>query len=109
MQQHLESVLSEVSHIEKDRYNMISHIWNLKYDTNELIYKIEIYSHTDCGCHGEEGWRGMNWKFGISRCKLLCIICIGGLNNKMLFYSTVNYVQYPVMNHNEKEKIHYLC
>ena len=106
MQQHLESVLSEVSHIEKDRYNMKSHIWNLKYDTNELIYKTEIDSHTDCGCNGEEGWRGTNWKFGISRCKLLCILYIGGLNNT---YRTGNYVRYPVMNRNEKEKIHYLC
>ena len=46
MQQHLESILSEVSHIEKDKYNMISHMWNLKYDTNELIYETEVDSHT---------------------------------------------------------------
>ena len=39
-------VLSEVSHIEKDKYNMISHMWNLKYDTNELIYETEVDSHT---------------------------------------------------------------
>ena len=33
-------VLSEVSQIKK--YHMISNMWNLKYDTNELIYKTKI-------------------------------------------------------------------
>ena len=32
-------ILSEVSQKEKDKYNMITDIWNLKYETNELIYK----------------------------------------------------------------------
>lgn len=61
-----------------------------------------------CCCNGEEGWKGMNWKFGISGRKLLYILYIGGLNNKTLLYSAGNCVQYPVMNHNEKEKLHYL-
>ena len=26
---------------DKDKYHMISFMWNLKYDTNELIYKTE--------------------------------------------------------------------
>ena len=34
--------LSEVSQKEKDNY----HMWNLKYDTNELIYKAETDSQT---------------------------------------------------------------
>ena len=29
--------LSELNHKEKNKYHIISHIWNLKYDTNELI------------------------------------------------------------------------
>ena len=33
--------LSEVSKTEKDRYHMTPHMWNLKYDTNELIYETE--------------------------------------------------------------------
>ena len=33
-------ILSEVSQIQK--YHMISNMWNLKYDTNELIYKTKI-------------------------------------------------------------------
>ena len=38
----------------------------------------------------------MDWEFGISRCKLLCI---GWRNN--LLYITGNYTQYPVINNNE--------
>ena len=35
-----------------------TYMWNLKYDTNELIYKTETtHRHREqiCGCHGEEG------------------------------------------------------
>ena len=52
-----------------------------------------------CGCQGgREG--GLDWEFGISRCKLLYIEWI---NNKVLLSSTGNYIQYPVINHNGKE------
>ena len=47
----------------------------------------------------EEGWIG---NCGTSRCKLLYIEWI---NNKVLLYSIGNYIQYPVINHNGKEKI----
>ena len=49
---------------------------------------------------GAEG--GMDWEFGISRCKLL-ILYIEWINNKVLLYSTGSYIQYPVINHNGKE------
>ena len=40
-------MLSEVSQKEKDKHHMISlNMWNLKYDTNELIYKTETDSQT---------------------------------------------------------------
>ena len=39
-------ILSEVSQKEKDKYHMMSHMWTLKYDTNELIYKTETDSQT---------------------------------------------------------------
>ena len=42
----------------------------------------------------------MEWEFGVSRCKLLYIEWI---NNKILLYSTRNYIQYPVVNHNGKD------
>ena len=50
--------------------------------------------------NGEVGGRGMEWEFGISRCKVLSI---GWINNKILPYSTGNYIQYPVINHNGKD------
>ena len=49
---------------------------------------------------GEAGGRGLGWEFGISRCKL---VYIEWINNKVLLYSTGNYIQYPVINHNRKE------
>ena len=48
----------------------------------------------------EEIGGGMEWEVGVSRCKLLYI---GWINSKVLLYSTGNYIQYPVINHNAKE------
>ena len=42
----------------------------------------------------------MDWEFRIGRCKPLYIEWI---NNKVLLYSTRNYIQYLVINHNGKE------
>ena len=42
----------------------------------------------------------MDWEVGVSRCKLLYMEWI---NNKVLLYSTGNYIQYPVINHHGKE------
>ena len=54
-----------------------------------------------CGCQrGGRVGGGMDWEFGISRCKLLHIEWV---NNKVLLYSTGNYIQHPVINHNGKE------
>ena len=41
----------------------------------------------------------MDWEFGVGRCKLSHVEWI----NKVLLYSTGNYIQYPVINHNTKE------
>ena len=41
----------------------------------------------------------MHWAVGISRGKLLSTEWI----NKVLLYSTENYIQYPMLNHNGKE------
>ena len=56
----------------------------------------------------EEGGGGIDWEFGINRCKLLYIEWI---NNKFLLYSTRNYIQYPVINCNGKnrKKNAYIC
>ena len=57
-------ILNEVSQKEKDKYNMISHMWNLKSGKNEPIYKIKIdpwSRRRDFDCQGEGvggGWTG---------------------------------------------------
>ena len=43
---------------------------------------------------------GKDWELAISRCKPSYI---GWINNKILLYSTGDYNQYPVINHNGKE------
>ena len=43
---------------------------------------------------------GKDWEFGISRCKL---VYIEWINSKVRLYSTENYIQYLVINHNEKD------
>ena len=48
----------------------------------------------------ERGQRGMDWELGFSRCKLLYITWI---NNNILLYSTGDYTQYPMVNHNRQE------
>ena len=52
---------------------------------------------------GRGAGEGMEWEAGVSRCKL---VYIEWINNKVLLYSTVNYMQYPVINHDGKE---YIC
>ena len=47
---------------------------------------------------GERVGEDMDWKFWISRCKLAFIEWI----NKVLLYSTGNYIQYHIINCNEK-------
>ena len=48
------------------------------------------------------GGGGTDGEFGTSRYKLLYIGC---LNNKVLLYSTGNYIQYPVINHIGKKAV----
>ena len=51
-----------------------------------------------CGCQGggRGGGGGMDWEFGISRCKLLHLRWI---SNKILLYNTENYIESFVMEH----------
>ena len=68
---------------------------------NEPNYKTETDSQrTDLWLPRGRGQEGKDWQFRISRCKLLYI---GWINNRVLQYSTGNYIQYPVINHNGKE------
>ena len=76
-------------------------MWNLKYSTNEPIYRNRL---TDTErlvvAKGEGCGGGMDWEVGISRCKLLHL---GWISHKVLLYSMGNYIQYPMMNYNGKE------
>ena len=82
-------ILSEVSQKEKGKYH-ITYMWNLKYDTNEPVYKTEADSQTENRLVVVKGKRGMNWEFGVSKCKLLHLEWI---NNKAILYSIGNYIQ----------------
>ena len=42
-----------------------------------------------CGCQGEGGRSGVDWEFGVSRCKLLHFEWI---SNEIVLYSTGNYI-----------------
>ena len=49
----------------------------------------------------------MEWELRVCRFKLSYIECI---SNNILLFSTGNYIQYPVINHNGKEcKKEYVC
>ena len=76
----------------------------LRTKTDSQIQRTDLWLPTGKGSRG-----GQEWEFGTSRGKLLYI---GWINNKVLLYSTGNYIQYPVTNHNgeeyEKEYI-YIC
>ena len=52
------------------------------------------------GRREEGGWERDGVGGWVSRCKLLYIEWI---NNKILLYSTENYIQYAMINHNGKE------
>ena len=49
---------------------------------------------------GKVGRGAIEWEAGVSRRKL---VYRGWINNKVLLYSTGNYIQYPVTNHNGQE------
>ena len=70
---------------------MITYMWNLKYGTNDPIYKAETDSQrTDLWLSRRRGRRtGTVWEFGVSRSKLSNLESI---NNKVLLYSTGNYI-----------------
>ena len=51
-----------------------------------------------CGFQGGSG--GMDWEFEVDRCKLSHLEWI---NNKVLLYSTRNYIRSPVTNHIRQE------
>ena len=77
---------------------MISHMCNLKYGTMYLSTK-EKHSHRHrehiYGCH-REGGSGVNWKFQVSRYKVLHLEWI---SNEVLLYSRGNSIQSLGIDH----------
>ena len=53
----------------------VTYMWNLKYGTNEPIYKTETNSHREqtCGCQVGLKGEGEDWEFGVNGCKLLYV------------------------------------
>ena len=77
-------------------------MWSLKYDTDGLIYGTEtdLQIEQRLTVAKAEGSAGRtDWEFGVSGCKVLYTEWI---NSKILLYSTVSYIQYPVININGK-------
>ena len=74
---------------------MISHIWNLKYGTNANFHRKENHGHEEetRGCWGVGG-SGMDWEFGVNRCKL----------QPMEWISTGSYAWSLVMEHDNVRK-----
>ena len=52
-------ILSQVSQKEKDKYYMVSHMWNLIYSTKETFHSKETHGLEEqtYGCQGEESVR----------------------------------------------------
>ena len=49
-----------------------------------------------------DGWGRMDSECGVNTCKLLCVGWIN--NNKVLLYSTGNYIHYPKRNTSKEHK-----
>ena len=75
-------------------------MWNLKYDTNEPMKTKQNHQHREKtgDCQRWAAGGGMDWESGVSRYKLLYI------EWTLLLHSTENYIQYPTINQNGKEK-----
>ena len=76
---------------------------NIKYGQNEPIYKTETHRHRGQTClwlpRGLGKGMGDRLGSGVSGCKLLHLEWI---NNKVLLYSTGDYIQSPGIDHNGK-------
>ena len=96
-------MLSEVSQKEKEMSQDITYIWNLIYGTNEPFHREENHGlgEQTCCCQEEGGGSGMDWESGVNRGKLLHLEWI---SNEILLYSTGNYIQSLMMEHDNVRK-----
>ena len=97
-------ILCEVSQKEKEKESVVPLICGI-YNTTQMNMSMkqkQPHRHREqiWGCQGGGGWGGMDWKFGVSRCK---VSYIERINNKVLLYGAGNYIQYHVLSDNGKE------
>ena len=79
----------------KGLLKLVFNEWTYLWNGNRLRLREQLH-----GCQWRGGQEGVDWEFWISRCKLSYIEWI---SNKVLLYSTGNYIQNPVINYNRKE------
>ena len=81
----------------------ITYIWNLIYGTDETFHRKENHGHGEqtCGCQGGKEGSGMDWEFGVNRCRLLPLEWI---SNEILLSSTGNHVQSLTMEQDNVRK-----
>ena len=79
--------------VEPKIWHKVTYLWNRN--------RIRDTEHKLVVVKGEGLDGGMEWESGISRCKL----AYTGWMNKVLWHSTGNYIQIPVINHNRKENM----
>ena len=77
-------------------------MWNLKNDTNELIYKTRRLTDVENKLVVTKGERQERDKLGVWDSQIQPL-CIKQTNNKDLLYNTGNYIKYLVLTYNGKE------
>ena len=87
----LEIIILSKSKRERQIPYDIIYMWNRKHDINELLWNRKRLTDIENRLVVAKGaGGGMNWESGVSRCKLLFTEWI----NKVLLYSTMNYIQW---------------
>ena len=95
------TILNEVRKRKINTIYVIIYMWNLNIVKMNYLY----------GCQ-ELRRRWESKELGVWDQQMQTVTITGWINNKVLPYSTGNYIQYPVINHNGKEYINmyqYLC
>ena len=97
----LETLILSKSERERQIPHGIIYIWNLIFGTNEPFHQKENHGNGEqtCGCQG--GGTGMDWEFGVNRCKSLHLEWI---SNEILLYSPENYIWSLMMEHDNVRK-----
>ena len=81
-------------------YDDITYMWDLKYDTNVLIYETDSHREQTCGCQGGGEWQ----RYGLEVWdQTIQTITHRKDKQQGSIVGTGNYAQYSVINHKGKE------